>query len=52
MSEPRSNRAARAQWRSLAHLRRAVELSPEFARGDDDLAAPHKHAEFASIVGA
>ena len=39
---------------ALAHLRRAVELSPslaELARGDDDLAALGDHAGFAEIVG-
>ena len=39
---------------ALAHLRRAVELSPslaEMARGDDDLAALRPFAEFAEIVG-
>jgi hypothetical protein len=38
----------------LAHLRRAVELSPslaESARTDDDLAALREHAGFAEIVG-
>jgi tetratricopeptide (TPR) repeat protein len=38
---------------ALAHLRRAVELSPalaELARTDDDLAALHQRAEFATIV--
>jgi tetratricopeptide (TPR) repeat protein len=39
---------------ALAHLRRAVELSPslaELARGDDDLAALRDHSRFAEIVG-
>jgi tetratricopeptide (TPR) repeat protein len=39
---------------ALAHLRRAVELSPsltELARGDDDLAALREHPEFAEIAG-
>ncbi len=39
---------------ALAHLRRAVELSPssaEHARDDDDLAALREHAAFAEIVG-
>jgi tetratricopeptide (TPR) repeat protein len=39
---------------ALAHLRRAVELSPslaELARGDDDLAALREQAGFAEIVG-
>ena len=39
---------------ALAHLRRAVELSPslaEAARADDDLAALREHAGFAEIVG-
>ena len=39
---------------ALAHLRRAVELSPslaELARGDDDLAPLRQSAEFAAIVG-
>ncbi len=39
---------------ALAHLRRAVELSPsltELARADDDLAAVREHAAFAAIVG-
>jgi tetratricopeptide (TPR) repeat protein len=39
---------------ALAHLRRAVELSPslaELARDDDDLAALRGHPEFGSIVG-
>lgn len=38
----------------LAHLRRAVELSPslaELARSDDDLAALREQAGFAEIVG-
>ena len=39
---------------ALAHLRRAVELSPSLAglaRGDDDLAALREQAAFAEIVG-
>ena len=39
---------------ALAHLRRAVELSPslaEAARTDDDLAALRERAEFAEILG-
>jgi hypothetical protein len=39
---------------ALAHLQRAVELSPslaESARSDEDLAALHDHARFADIVG-
>lgn len=39
---------------ALAHLRRAVELSPslaELARGDDDLAALREQPGFAEIVG-
>jgi tetratricopeptide (TPR) repeat protein len=39
---------------ALAHLRRAVELSPsaaEFARDDEDLDALREHAAFAEIVG-
>jgi tetratricopeptide (TPR) repeat protein len=39
---------------ALAHLRRAVELSPssaELARSDDDLAALREQPEFAEIVG-
>ncbi|MGO9971401.1 MAG: TPR end-of-group domain-containing protein [Solirubrobacteraceae bacterium] len=39
---------------ALAHLRRAVELSPslvELARDDDDLAALREHAAFAQILG-
>ena len=39
---------------ALAHLRRAVELSPslaELARADDDLAALRKQGAFAEIVG-
>ncbi len=39
---------------ALAHLRRAVELSPslvELARDDDDLAALREHAAFAEILG-
>jgi len=39
---------------ALAHLRRAVELSPalvESARSDDDLAALRGHAAFADVVG-
>ena len=39
---------------ALAHLRRAIELSPalaEPARDDDDLAALREHAGFAEIVG-
>ena len=39
---------------ALAHLRRAVELSPsliELARDDDDLAPLREHAAFAEIVG-
>lgn len=39
---------------ALAHLRRAVELSPssaELARDDDDLAALRGHATFGEIVG-
>jgi tetratricopeptide (TPR) repeat protein len=39
---------------ALAHLRRAVELSPsaaELARGDDDLAALRDHPAFAEIIG-
>lgn len=39
---------------ALAHLRRAVELSPslaELARADDDLAALRERAEFTEIVG-
>jgi tetratricopeptide (TPR) repeat protein len=39
---------------ALAHLRRAVELSPslaEFARADDDLAPVRERAEFTEIVG-
>jgi hypothetical protein len=39
---------------ALAHLRRAVELSPslaELARGDDDLEALREQAGFAEIVG-
>ncbi len=39
---------------ALAHLRRAVELSPmlaELARGDDDLAALREQTAFAEIVG-
>lgn len=39
---------------ALAHLRRAVDLSPslaEFARGDDDLAALREQDAFAEIVG-
>jgi tetratricopeptide (TPR) repeat protein len=39
---------------ALAHLRRAVELSPsltQLARDDDDLAALRKLPEFAEIVG-
>lgn len=38
---------------ALAHLRRAVELSPssaELARDDDDLAALRHHAAFAELV--
>jgi tetratricopeptide (TPR) repeat protein len=38
----------------LAHLRRAIELSPslaELARDDDDLAALREHAAFDEIVG-
>jgi tetratricopeptide (TPR) repeat protein len=38
----------------LAHLRRAIELSPplaEFARADDDLAALREQAAFVEIVG-
>ncbi len=40
---------------ALAHLRRAIELSPqlvEFARTDDDLAALRGQAAFDEIVGA
>ncbi len=40
---------------ALAHLRRAVELSPsmaESARADDDLAALREHAAFTEITGA
>jgi tetratricopeptide (TPR) repeat protein len=40
---------------ALAHLRRAVELSPasaELARSDDDLAALRDRAEWSEIVGA
>jgi tetratricopeptide (TPR) repeat protein len=40
---------------ALAHLRRAIELSPslaELARSDDDLAALRDHASFAEIVGS
>jgi tetratricopeptide (TPR) repeat protein len=39
---------------ALAHLRRAVELSPssaELARGDDDLAALREQPGFAELVG-
>jgi tetratricopeptide (TPR) repeat protein len=39
---------------AIAHLRRAVELSPslaEAARTDDDLAALHEQAGFAEIIG-
>lgn len=39
---------------ALAHLRRAVELSPdvaELARDDEDLAALREHPAFAQIVG-
>ena len=39
---------------ALAHLRRAVELSPSvaaLARDDDDLAALREHAAFTEIVG-
>lgn len=39
---------------ALAHLRRAIELSPslaELARDDDDLAALREHAGFAELVG-
>ena len=39
---------------ALAHLRRAVELSPssaDLARGDDDLAALRGQPGFAEIVG-
>jgi tetratricopeptide (TPR) repeat protein len=39
---------------ALAHLRRAVELSPslaELARSDDDLAMLREQTEFAEIVG-
>ena len=39
---------------ALAHLRRAVELSPalaESARSDDDLAALRGHAAFAEVLG-
>jgi tetratricopeptide (TPR) repeat protein len=46
------SRAGRADA-ALAHLRRAVELSPslaDLARRDDDLAALHEHAAFAQIV--
>ena len=46
------SRAGRADA-ALAHLRRAVELSPslaELARRDDDLAALREHAAFAEIV--
>jgi tetratricopeptide (TPR) repeat protein len=47
------SRAGRADA-ALAHLRRAVELSPslaEAARTDDDLAALREEAGFAEIVG-
>ncbi len=47
--EARAGRTADA----LAHLRRAVELSPmlaELARGDDDLAALREQAAFTEIV--
>ena len=39
---------------ALAHLRRAIELSPflaELARGDDDLAALREQDAFAEIIG-
>jgi len=39
---------------AIAHLRRAVELSPplkELARDDEDLAALREHAAFAEITG-
>jgi tetratricopeptide (TPR) repeat protein len=39
---------------AIAHLRRAIELSPglvELARADDDLAALREHAAFIEIVG-
>jgi hypothetical protein len=39
---------------AIAHLRRAVELSPmlaDLARGDDDLAALREQAAFAEVVG-
>jgi tetratricopeptide (TPR) repeat protein len=48
--EARAGRTADA----LAHLRRAVELSPmlaELARGDDDLSSLREQAAFAEIVG-
>jgi tetratricopeptide (TPR) repeat protein len=48
------SRAGRTEA-AIAHLRRAVELSPvlaEVARSDDDLAPLREHAGFAEIVGA
>ena len=48
------SRAGRTEA-ALAHLRRAVELSPslaELARDDDDLAALRERGEFAEVVGS